>query len=348
MYTAWRLHKLNKDCALLEARNRTGGRILSPQLSDHADSRIDMGPAWVWPEFQPRLQQLLSTLGLKTFRQYTEGELLYEQDSKTIERYSDQSSHEQSCRIAGGCHKLIDTLQSGLPLSTIKLNSPVQSISMPESGSHIPLTIDVCSDNTTQSYTADQVVLALPPRIALHKINFYPALADDIHQLWLETPTWMATHCKILFIYEQPFWRKQKLSGEVISRHGPLTEIYDGSPQNEDYYALTSFVGLNANQRKQIKQEQLIELSLAQLKRLFGEESQNVRDIKIKDWSTDEYTSTATDLSGIASHPQYPANMPRSLWNNKIILAGTEVAREHGGYIEGALESADDALGYII
>ncbi len=32
------------------------------------------------------------------------------------------------------------------------------------------------------------------------------------------------------------------------------------------------------------------------------------------------------------------------MWDEQIILAGSEVAREHGGYIEGALESAEEAI----
>jgi len=39
--------------------------------------------------------------------------------------------------------------------------------------------------------------------------------------------------------------------------------------------------------------------------------------------------------------------MPRTLNNKNIILAGTEVARENGGYLEGALESADEALALL-
>ncbi|HEY9052396.1 MAG TPA: FAD-dependent oxidoreductase, partial [Gammaproteobacteria bacterium] len=140
------------------------------------------------------------------------------------------------------------------------------------------------------------------------------------------------------------FWREANLSGEVFSRQGPLSEIYDGSPANEAYFALTAFVGLNAHQRKQIQVEQLIELCLAQLERLFGEASRNVLDIQIKDWSRDAFTTTDIDLNSPVHHPQYPDEAPRSFCNNRIIIAGTESAREHGGYLEGALESAEEAL----
>ena len=134
------------------------------------------------------------------------------------------------------------------------------------------------------------------------------------------------------------------LSGEVFSHAGPLSEIYDGSPESENYYALTSFVGLNAQQRKQLGKQTIIHYSLSQLKRLFGEASQNVLDIKIKDWSQDELTTIELDITLPVQHPQHNEQLPRSFLENKLLLAGTECARQHGGYLEGALESADEVL----
>lgn len=341
LYAAWRLKQQKHDVILLEARNRTGGRILSPPLNDNADSRIDMGPAWIWPEFQPRLQQLLTKLEIKLFKQNTDGDILYEQDAKSIERYNDQSSHDQSYRIIGGANKLINTLQTDLAESSVHLNTQVISIEQSS------LNIRAIHKEEQCIYSADRIILALPPRITQQSITFNPPLPDDIMQLWQNTPTWMAAHCKIVFIYDKPFWREQGLSGEVFSRHGPLSEIYDGSPANETGFALTSFVGLNAHQRKQIKPEQLTTMCMAQLQRLFGDESKNIKDIKIKDWALTDYTATETDLNNIRHHPQYPINLPRHFWDEQIILAGTEVAREHGGYLEGALESADEALSIL-
>ncbi len=347
LFTAWKLQQDKYDVIVLEARDRMGGRILSPQIGGTKDSCIDMGPAWIWPEFQPRLKRLLSTLNVGIFKQNTNGDMLYELDANTVERYDDQSSHEMSYRIEGGANKLLKILQTELIDKTVLLNTPVKSIHKINSGSGPGLNINALKDGKPKTYSTNQIVLALPPRIIDSTINFHPSLPAELSRLWENTPTWMAGHCKMVFIYEKPFWRKQKLSGEVFSRYGPLTEIYDGSPADESCFALTSFVGLNADQRKQMKSGQLIDMSLAQLQRLFGEGSKMVKDIQIKDWSLDQYTTTETDLSSMPRHPQYPANMPRALWSDQLILAGTETAREHGGYIEGAIESAQEALALI-
>ena len=336
LYTAWQLQQKQHDVIVLETRDRTGGRILSAEYDKTC--RFDMGPAWVWPALQPRLQQLITHLNLNVFKQFTSGDMLHEVTSTEIERHSGQSSHSQSYRIAGGCQSLIDVLQSNISPSCIHLNTCVQSIHQTDR------CIDAIRDGKPYEYTANKIILALPPRLAQQNISFDPPFSKGITEALGDIPTWMSAHCKIVFIYEKPFWREQNLSGEVFSHYGPLSEIYDATPVTEEYYALTSFVGLNAQQRNLMSHEQLIETCMVQLQRLFGEDSKNILDIKIKDWSQDKNTSTSADLDSPMQHPQYPEPLPRSFWNKKLILAGTEVARQHGGYLEGALESADEAI----
>ena len=336
LYSAWKLQQEHADVVVLEARDRSGGRVLSAEYD--SSGRFDMGPAWVWPDFQPRLQQLLTHLNLDIFKQFTAGDMLYEKTATEFERHGGQSSHDQSYRIAGSGQHLIDVLQSQLPLSCIHLNTAVQTIHQTD------MSVQAMRDGEAYSYTANKIILALPPRLAQHNITFDPPFAKNITEAWRDIPTWMSGHCKIVFIYEKPFWREQNLSGEVFSLPGPLSEIYDATPVNENYYALTSFVGLNAQQRKQMGHEQLIDVCMVQLRRLFGENSQRTLAIKIKDWSQDTNTSTEIDLVSPMQHPQYPGTLPRNFWDKKLILAGTEVARQHGGYLEGALESADEAI----
>ena len=37
----------------------------------------------------------------------------------------------------------------------------------------------------------------------------------------------------------------------------------------------------------------------------------------------------------------------KNLWNNNLALSGTETAAMFGGYLEGALEAAEDALKWL-
>jgi monoamine oxidase len=334
LYTALVLHRQGHDVLVLEARERTGGRILSLSPSS-GGAAVDLGPAWVWPEFQPRLRRLLDELDIDLFPQYIEGDLLYEQAIGNVHRHGGPSSHAQSFRISGGAQALIHALVQALPEDRISLGTRVHSIA--QDG-----VIQAERAGAAFRLNADRIVLALPPRLIGSRIELIPAPEEELLQFWRDTPTWMAGHCKLLFIYEEAFWRRQGVSGEVFSRVGPLTEIYDGSPHDESFYALTSFVGLNAAQRAQISRDQLITACMAQLERLFGMEARDCIQVLVNDWSEESFTATDADLLGPAQHPQYPENLPRSLWEGRLMLAGTEVARESGGYLEGALESADE------
>lgn len=66
------LQRLGLDVTLLEARERVGGRILGLSTDD-ATHRFDLGPAWVWPDVNPRTADWLGELGLTLFEQRSRG-----------------------------------------------------------------------------------------------------------------------------------------------------------------------------------------------------------------------------------------------------------------------------------
>jgi len=180
-------------------------------------------------------------------------------------------------------------------------------------------------------------------------MTFTPGLSSDQDKALNAIPTWMAGHAKILFFYEQPFWREAGLCGEVFSRKGPMTEIYDASPATGGPYALFGFLGIDSNRRQEIGEKTLTQYCLDQLVRLFGQEALNYVNVLYQDWTNDPYTSTADDAIALQGHPEYGLPpMLNHLWEGKIILSGSETAIDHGGYLEGALEAADLSLEKLI
>lgn len=341
LYLAWQLEqKLPADSRLtiLEARDRIGGRILSPQWGHSTDDRVDLGPAWLWPQLQPRLARLMDQLHCRSFKQFTQGNMLYESADGKPQQHAGPSSHDQSYRLVAGTAELTNALQRQLQRSEIHLCTEVNDIDL-NSGK---VTASCTADNTNKSvsYTADKIILALPLRLLAQNIHLTPQVDPALLQQWNNTATWMASHCKIVFIYAQAFWREQQLSGEVFSHCGPMSEIYDASPESESFYALSAFIGLNAQQRKQLGKDELINACQAQLKRLFGDAAQQPLKVLIEDWSESPHTTSDLDLTTPPQHPHYSAAAPRTLANERLYLAGTETAIEHGGYLEGALESA--------
>lgn len=329
------LARQGQDFVLVEARDRLGGRILTRH---HGDTGYDLGPAWFWPG-QPRIADLIGQLGLSWFEQHYAGELTYEDEQGRVSRGLGFSSMRGSLRLDGGFGALIDALAASVHPDRVQLSMPIQQIARAEDG-----VIATAADGW--SVHADRVVLALPPRVAA-QLSFVPALPDKSLSSMLAVPTWMAGQAKAVAIYASPFWRDAGLSGDAMSRRGPMVEIHDASPAQDGPYALFGFVGLPRQARKD--QVRLRQLVLDQLVRLFGPEAAQPLDLFVKDWANDPFTATLEDQQPLFSHPTYGLPSPlMGLWDQALIFAGTEVAPQFGGYVEGALEAAEQAARLIV
>lgn len=331
MALAETLETQGHDYLLVEARPRFGGRIMTHH---HRGGYFDMGPAWFWTG-QPRIAALIARLNLQEFDQFADGVLTFEDEHGQVQYGQSFSSMEGSLRLAGGLGALISALADRLSGNNQRLNAPVAKLEMLED--HICATL-----SNGEVINADQIVLALPPRVAA-QIGFSPALPASATHAMRGIPTWMAGQAKAVAVYDTPFWRDQGLSGDATSRKGPMVEIHDASPNGGGPYALFGFIGIPPQGRTD---EHLLRQHLqAQLSRLFGPLAAEPKQLYIKDWAFDPYTSTEADKAPLYAHPTY--GLPHAmtnLWHNKLHFAGTEVAPVFGGYIEGALEAAENVL----
>ncbi|MBB2715442.1 MULTISPECIES: FAD-dependent oxidoreductase [Rhizobium] len=104
--------------------------------------------------------------------------------------------------------------------------------------------------------------------------------------------------------------------------------------------ALFGFVGLTAAQRRTIGPEPIIQASVEQLVRLFGDKARTPVATLYKDWAADALTATEDDLIA-AGHP-LPDARPwvSGDWSPVLMLAGSETSVTNPGYLEGAAEAA--------
>ncbi|WP_299894433.1 NAD(P)/FAD-dependent oxidoreductase [uncultured Ruegeria sp.] len=317
-----------QEVLVVEARNRLGGRILTEA---RGDGRFDMGPAWFWPG-QPRIAALIERLGLHRFDQFSSGTLSFEDEQGRVKRGRGFSSMEGSYRLMGGLAALTDALSARLPDGVIQLSTQITALVQSEGEVRV----------TTQSgrhISARHVVLAIPPRIAAELI-FEPALPDGTLSAMREIATWMAGQAKALAVYDTPFWRDDGLSGDAMSRSGPMVEIHDASPASGGPFALFGFIGIPPQSRRD--EGVLRQQVLAQLGRLFGHKATRPSTLFLKDWAFDRFTATDLDLQPLYTHPQYGLSKAMTrIWEDRIIFSGTETAAQFGGYLEGALEAAE-------
>jgi len=349
LYTAYLLHQRGIQATVYEARDRLGGRIVSlpsSQASDNIASdieRYDLGPSWFWPDIHPLMANLVEELNLTAFQQYQTGAHLFDRG-----RGNPPQRHELgiatspiSMRLAGGMLSLIEALADKLPAESIQLNHQLTTISQQENEA---LSLSLSTADGETNITAQQAIFALPLRLLSDTIQFSPALPKSLLNHCHNTMTWMAAHAKFVAVYEQPFWRQQGLSGSASSQTGPLVEVHDASAL-EGKAALFGFVGVNASARKTAGRDLLIDVTLKQLAELFGPEAATPVDAFLIDWSQEQFTATEQDQIGASSHPLYGlSSSDNRVWDNKLIIAGTESSSNAGGYLEGALDAALQAV----
>ncbi|MCM3571189.1 FAD-dependent oxidoreductase [Neobacillus mesonae] len=335
-------------CRVLEARDRIGGRVLSTSDPNRPDlGRFDLGPTWFWPKYENHIANLVKELNLETFEQYKKGEILIERfQIKPPERcVLQENSDEKWVRLTGGVQSLIDALAETIPSEIVELETRAKKIKLNEAGD---ITVEAeLSNGKRKEFLADAVILALPPRLVAHHIEFSPFLPPNLITDIVKKPTWMAGQAKVVAVYDRPFWRELGLSGYVLSAVGPLEEIYDASPINGSG-ALFGFFGMPPEARKKMGQDKILELVVDQLVKLFGNDAKNVKAILYKDWARDSETAVEEDLSPLKNYQSYGQPPVEGVWAEKIIFAGTETNSQYSGHLEGAIQSAEQAVFKII
>lgn len=330
------LQRGGQDFLLLEARDRTGGRVLSQSFADGA---FDLGPAWFWPG-QPRMAFLAKRFDLTIFEQFASGDIVSEDQRGNVRRGMGFASMQGSYRLAGGLGKLTAALAAALPKERVHLNTKLDSLT--QHGTEVEAVAE--TSHGSIQIRAKTVVLALPPRVVEKTVQFFPNLPNNAMKALAAIPTWMAGQAKIVAIYDRPYWREAGLSGDAMSQFGPMAEIHDASPREGGPFALFGFVGVPADVRAEHK-DQLIQLATEQLNRLFGGVLPEPQTVFFQDWAAETFTATPKDNSAGGGHPAYGYPIAfQNMWDGSLLLGSTEVAAQFGGYLEGALEAAENTF----
>jgi len=332
-------HKGIHDYVLLEARDVWGGRIASAVGAGDAPlDRFDLGPTWFWPGYQPQLDRLIDSLGLERFAQHGDGDMLVEHTPNSAPvRMRGYASAPPSVRLVGGMGALTGALRVGLAPGNLMPGWRVLRLRC--DGRHVVLDAEG-AQGRPGTLRAEQVLLAVPPRLAMALIDFAPVLPEPLARAWHGTATWMAPHAKYVALHDEPFWRDQGLSGEARSARGPLGEIHDASMPGGSA-ALFGFFGVPARVRRGVSEEVLRRHCRAQFGRLFGEQAAMPKADFIKDWAADPWTATAADQDGPGQHGIAPAaSVAEGLWQGRITGIASEWSTQFQGYVAGAVEAA--------
>ncbi|ANL72060.1 amine oxidase protein [Rhizobium phaseoli] len=326
------------EFVLVEGRDRLGGRILSAGIDGlPSEDGFDLGPSWIWPEMQPVLYSLADRLGIRLFPQNDEGDIVLERSASIApQRFPTFQRAPRSMRIKGGTAAITAALKSRIAAEHVRLGMRVTRLARLDGS--VSATLEGPA-GTAETMEAAIVVLAMPPRLIDRSIKFEPPVDPALARRWRSTPTWMAPHAKFFAIYDEAFWRRDGLSGAAQSMIGPLGEIHDATTSSGKA-ALFGFVGVNAAQRRRMGPEPIIQASIEQLTRLFGNKAAAPMATLYRDWAADALTATEDDL--IATDHPLPDPRPwvSGDWSPVLMLAGSETSMTSPGYLEGGAEAA--------
>lgn len=244
----------------------------------------------------------------------------------------------QDRRITGGAQAIASGMQRELINhgAELRLACPVRAIE--QSDDRVAVVTD------SEHLQSKRVVVALSPADS-QRIHFSIPLPTRRRQLMQRMPTGSVIKC--ILIYDQPFWRAQGLSGEMVSdestENTPLRMCFDGSPPDSELGVLVGFILGDAaplwsesgpDSRRRAVSKQLVEF--------FGPAAAHPREYIDKDWCRDDWT-----------HGCYVGLMPPGVMSSigsvirqpcgHVHWAGTETASQWNGYMEGALQSAERA-----
>lgn len=325
------LKQARVDYVVLEARDRTGGRLLSATVPD---GRVDLGATWFWDN-EPHIVKLIGEAGLASFRQYTVGDMMFQPDERGAKRAHGNQFATQSGRLTDGMQTVTEALERSVDSERLRLSTVATSVTA--SGDELEV------ETSGGTWTARHVVLAIPPALAINSIDFDDALDDNMVGLARATPVWMGATVKVVATFDRPFWRDEGLAGSAFSYTGPMREIHDMSGADGTPAAIFGFCGLPIGAPAPTSEE-----VTSQLVDLFGPQAASPTSVTVMDWRRETFTSPpmAEQLTNYQTYG-HPLFQEPSL-NGRLHWASTETSPVAPGHIEGALTAAARAVSTIL
>ena len=190
-----------------------------------------------------------------------------------------------------------------------------------------------------------RAILAVPPAVA-GRIGYRPAMPGWRNQLTQRAL--MGSVIKVHALYEEPFWRHEGLSGFAISDSGPVSVVYDDTPEAGSPGVLVAFMeGEHARSWARRGPADRRAGVLARLADFFGERAGRPRELLERSWAEEEYSGGC-----------YAGYFPPGVWTSvgqalrepvgRLHWAGTETATAWTAFMEGAVQSGERAADEVL
>lgn len=333
LLTAYRLKQAGIPFKVLEARDRIGGRINTVLGAENTP--VEMGATW-FNEQHYNLIGLLEELGIGAFEQYMDDSVFYQREANSPTEKIQIPKQSPSYRIYGGTSNLINTLYQKLEQDEVLLNQAVTTIKFKD---------DKFQVIANQTFEADKVILAFPPKLWAKKILFEPALPEDLTTIAKQTHTWMEDSIKVALGFDKPFWQEEKIPSTLFSNVGPITEFYDHCNYERSKFALCGFMHSSLKSLTEAERKAIV---LNQLKQAFGPKVTSYISYEECIWSKEEFTFEASEELLYPHQNNGNPIFSNPFFDGKLLISSAESAKESPGYMDGAVYAGNITAKKII
>lgn len=243
----------------------------------------------------------------------------------------------QQDRFHGGSQRIALLMAEQLGAERVRLGSPVRRI---EHGGGGGVVHAAGGSGGSVSVRAQRAIVAVPPTIA-GRIDYDPPLPALRDQLTQRMP--QGSVIKTMAIYDEPFWRREGLSGQGTSDIGPARVTFDNSPPDGSPGVLLGFLeGRFARHWATRPAAERREAILAGHARLFGPRAAQPVAFVERVWAEEEWTRGCYGcLMTTGGWTEYGRALREPV--GRLHWAGAETATVWNGYMDGAVRSGERA-----
>ncbi|HJP64763.1 MAG TPA: FAD-dependent oxidoreductase, partial [Actinomycetota bacterium] len=191
---------------------------------------------------------------------------------------------------------------------------------------------------------ARSAIVAIPPALC-ERIAFDPPLPPTRAQLQQRVPH--GSTIKVQVVYDEPFWRRDGLSGQALDPSAPIAWTADNSPADGSCGVIVSFFeGRTAIRFSSMSVDDRRAAVVTTLGRHFGQKALAPQAYHDLDWSAEVWTRGC-----------YGGHFPPGVWTQfgpalrepvaRIHWAGTETGTVWNGYMDGAVRSGERAAAEV-
>jgi len=260
--------------------------------------------------------------------------LFYMRGAGGLDPLLDVEGGAQESRIVGGSQILAERTAAELG-PALRLGSPVTAISSEPDGVRA---------EAGRSFRGRRAIVAVPLPLR-SRIAFAPPLPDQHGDL--SRIARFGRLIKCVAVYDEPFWRREGLSGEALSDIGPATLSFDNSPPRGRPGILLGFVGgedtAAHTERGPAERRAAV---LEGFARLFGDAALDPRLYREQDWAAEGWSGGGPTFV-----------MPPGAWttagaalrepHGNVHWAGSETATRWAGFMDGAVRSGERAAAEV-